>query len=175
MTEFPAAYPSARPSSFTRFWGAFLGLLLMTAGCVFTWLLWRNYQKARAVHQWKPTPCLVVESRVEEHRFSPRSAMSYIPRVRYRYHVAGQMVESNQLRVVEHRSGKRAGIDQIIRDFPAGKEAQCWVDPAQREQAVLQLPSKAAGYSLWFPLLFVVGGAGMIRGSLRSKNPFRIL
>jgi len=32
---------------------------------------------------------------------------------------------------------------------------------------VLQHGSRAALYSIWFPLLFVLGGFGMLRGALR--------
>ncbi|MFP6880316.1 MAG: hypothetical protein VCA34_05170, partial [Roseibacillus sp.] len=34
--------------------------------------------------------------------------------------------------------------------------------------AVLKRDSKAPGYSLWFPIIFVVGGLGIILGAVRS-------
>jgi hypothetical protein len=33
---------------------------------------------------------------------------------------------------------------------------------------VLKRDSKAPGYSLWFPIIFVVGGLGIIVGAVRS-------
>jgi hypothetical protein len=33
---------------------------------------------------------------------------------------------------------------------------------------VLEIESKAPGYSLWFPVLFVVGGFGIMVGAWRS-------
>jgi hypothetical protein len=44
------------------------------------------------------------------------------------------------------------------------------VNPALPAEAVLEHASRAALYSIWFPLLFVVGGLGMLRGALKRAR-----
>jgi hypothetical protein len=47
-----------------------------------------------------------------------------------------------------------------------------FVNPAQPDFAVLKPDTKAAGYSIWFPLLFVVGGLGIVvRAIVRRARP----
>jgi hypothetical protein len=45
----------------------------------------------------------------------------------------------------------------------------CYVDPKSPDRAVLKRDTKAALYSIWFPCLFVIGGAGMILSALFRK------
>ena len=49
-----------------------------------------------------------------------------------------------------------------IENYAVGTETICYVDPDAPEMAVLKKDSKAALYTIWFPCLFIVGGAGMI-------------
>ncbi|MEM1444175.1 MAG: hypothetical protein AAGF67_17645, partial [Verrucomicrobiota bacterium] len=46
----------------------------------------------------------------------------------------------------------------------------CYVDPKNPDFAVLKKDTKAALYSIWFPGLFVVGGAGMILTALVRRT-----
>jgi hypothetical protein len=46
---------------------------------------------------------------------------------------------------------------------------RCRVNPADPAVAVLRIDSRAPGYSLWFPALFVVGGVGIVVGALRRR------
>ena len=49
-----------------------------------------------------------------------------------------------------------------------------YVNPADVNFTMLKPDSKAAGYSIWFPMLFVIGGLGIairaIRSELRGKS-----
>ena len=47
-----------------------------------------------------------------------------------------------------------------------------YVNPSDPDFAVLKPDTKAAGYSIWFPLLFVVGGLGItVRAIVRPARP----
>ena len=51
-----------------------------------------------------------------------------------------------------------------------GNETVCYLDPDAPELVVLKKDSKAALYTIWFPCLFIVGGAGMIFSALFRKK-----
>jgi hypothetical protein len=55
-------------------------------------------------------------------------------------------------------------------NYPPGSAQTCFVNPALPAEAVLEHASRAALYSIWFPLLFVVGGLGMLRGALKRAR-----
>jgi hypothetical protein len=47
-----------------------------------------------------------------------------------------------------------------------------FVNPAEPDFAVLKPDTKATGYSIWFPLLFVVGGLGIAgRAIVKQARP----
>lgn len=52
-----------------------------------------------------------------------------------------------------------------------------FVNPTEPNFAVLKPDTKAAGYSIWFPLLFVVGGLGIVVRAIvrraRDRRDFR--
>jgi len=61
----------------------------------------------------------------------------------------------------------RVRAEELVKEYPEGSGQVCHGNPRDPDQAVLKRDSKAPLYSLWFPLLFVVGGAGMIAGVIR--------
>jgi hypothetical protein len=66
---------------------------------------------------------------------------------------------------------KRDKVESIVESYPVGKETKVFVNPADPDFAILQPDSKAAGYSLWVPLLFVVGGLGIsVRAAMKGLS-----
>jgi hypothetical protein len=47
----------------------------------------------------------------------------------------------------------------------------CYVNPSDPTIAILKHGTRAALYSIWFPLLFVVGGLGIAWTAIRRKAP----
>jgi hypothetical protein len=67
---------------------------------------------------------------------------------------------------------ERARAERQLENFPEGLKTMAFVNPAQPDFAVLKPDTKAAGYSIWFPLLFVVGGLGIVvRAIVRRARP----
>ena len=64
-------------------------------------------------------------------------------------------------------TSKEENVQALVARYPEGSAQECRVNPGDPEIAVLELESKAPGYSLWFPGIFVVGGIGMIVGAWR--------
>ena len=149
-----------------------LGAAIALSGAVFAWLMWASFQRARVMDAWTSVPCVIVESRLAEEILNPNTPVNYRPVVRYRYEVAGRTLESDRLRRIETKSSRREKMNTLLAPYPPGAEAAAWVNPADPAEAVLIRDKRTAIYSIWFPLLFVVGGLGIALNSLiRFFNP----
>ena len=161
----------ARSSLSTRLYLTLVGLLLAGAGSVFFWLMLRSFQRARHLEDWPVVPCVILESATEDRQIDPNSAPEYRFKVSYGYEWDGHTYRS---RLVKLRgsgwSSKRDIADAYMERYPEGSHKECHVNPDQPGEAVLEMESKAPGYSLWFPAIFVVGGVGMIVGAWRPRR-----
>ncbi|NNC89068.1 MAG: DUF3592 domain-containing protein [Akkermansiaceae bacterium] len=146
-----------------------LGLMLCAAGGVFTWLMWRSFERASGQRDWEEVPCVILESRIAERRIGPEVPRDFGWQVLFGYEFGGERHTSG-LHSVRGRawSHARAKAEALVERFPAGSAQVCFVNPADPGVAVLKRDSKGPGYSLWFPLLIVVGGLGMIAGAGRA-------
>lgn len=122
--------------------------------------------------QWTQVPCLILRAEVAERRIAPNVAPDYRFSVLYRYEYAGKDFESDHwgLRGSMPRS-ERQTVEEMTHQYPAGSRQTCWVNPRNPTIAVLKPDSRAAGYSLWFPALFFMGGVGMIVGAWKKPSP----
>ena len=94
----------------------------------------------------------------------------YAFRARYSYTYEGTEYRSSQVREIERRVREREKVEAVRKRFPVHAEVMCYVNPARPEEAILIKPTKAPGYSIWFPGLFVVGGLGMCVKALRRRH-----
>lgn len=155
-----------------RIYLSLIGLLLAAIGAVFSWLMWRSFDRAREIDHWPVVPCAILESEVESRRDDPdwprEMPQEFRFRVLYQYDWGGGTFESERygLRGASWKSRPEAAEGLVAR-YPRGSVAECRVNPAAPAEAVLEGESRAPGYSLWFPLLFLVGGLGIILGAWR--------
>lgn len=148
-----------------------IGLALCFIASIFLWLMMRSYMRAREMTTWPQVDCLILSSEVEEKRIAENVAPDFRLAVLYRYQFQGKDYESPlwSLRGSMPRTEKSA-VEKLVKQFPQGSQQNCWVNPRQPEIAVLKIDSRAAGYSLWFPGLFFLGGVGMIWGAWRRPR-----
>ena len=140
-----------------------IGLLLAAVGGVFTWLLGTSFARAKEMDRWQETPCFILEAELGERKIGQEVPREYRLRILYGYDFGDEPLscEDYDLRGnawVKDPSRVRA----LLQSFPAGTQQLCWVNPDNPEQAVLKKETKAPGYSIWFPILFVVGGLGIV-------------
>jgi hypothetical protein len=147
-----------------------LGLGLLVPGAAFTVLLWISYVRAEETRHWTPTPCLILSSRVLSEHPSPNSPIAHRASVRYRYAFAGATHSGDHIRRVDGPTSEKEKAASLCAKYPAGTETQCFVNPQQPDFAVLEHATKAGLYTIWFPLLFVAGGAGMILAAWRRDH-----
>jgi hypothetical protein len=150
------------PSAAGRWYLAAIGLALALMGGVFFWLMWRSFDRARVMQTWPEVPCEVITSEVEERRIDPNSPPEFRVNVTYGYEFAGKA------RTGDHMSwrgnpwtSKNDVVDDRLQAFKEGSRITCRVDPKNPDFSVLKPDSKAPGYSIWFPALFIVGGLGI--------------
>jgi hypothetical protein len=145
-----------------------IGLMLALAGGVFTWLMWRSYARARVIDEWPKVDCVILESRMEERQVDPARPIEVRFDVLYAYEWGGAEYKSELYRLRGSSwSSRRAAVEILIDKYPAASAQVCHVNPEKPEQAVLVGESRAPGYSLWFPVIFLVGGLGVVVGAWR--------
>lgn len=160
-------------STGSRVYLTIIGLMLAFVGGIFSWLMWRSFQRAREVEGWPQVPCIILRSEAEERQIDPNGPVERRFAVLYGYHWDGVPRESEHLRLRDNPwTGKEDVVKAYIERYPEGSKQQCRVNPGNNPKikvpAVLEPESKAPGYSLWFPLLFVVGGLGIAAGAWRK-------
>lgn len=152
-------------------WLAAMGGFLILAGGFFAWQMWLSYQKTSVSRAWTPTACHIDLSRIVSARETPASALTHRVEISYSYEFGGRSWKSSRIKHVEAApSAHLDNVRALQQEYPPGTERTCYVNPADPATAVLVRGSRAALYSIWFPLLFVAGGAGMIYGTLRASR-----
>lgn len=145
-----------------------IGLMLITVGGAFEWLMWRSYQHAKESRSWPQVEATVLRSDIDERQIqgSPRE---YRLNLLYGYSYGGKEITTNQFSPRGPKwTKKEDNVAQLIQEYPVGSIQTAWVNPKRPEGAILTHDTKAAGYTLWFPALFILGGLGMIYGAMRK-------
>lgn len=156
-----------RPTPSARLLQTALGLAFIIPGAAFTVFLWISYVRAQETRQWMPTPCLVLSSRVISEHPSPHSPIVHRASIRYRYVFDGVSRTGDHILRVDGPSSEKEKAELLCAKYPAGRETECFVNPRHPDSAVLEHATKAGLYTIWFPLLFVAGGAGMVWSAWR--------
>jgi hypothetical protein len=173
MESAPEALGSDQPSPTShragRWYLACIGLSVALLGGLFVWLMAHSYLRAREMRTWPVVPCVILSSELEERRHDRNSPVEYRHNFIFSYEWQGQRHTGDHLSLRGNPwSSKREVMKERLADYPVGKATTCWVDPTNKEFAVLKPDSLAPGYSIWFPSLFVIGGLGI---ALRAAFP----
>lgn len=134
-------------------------------------LLWLSYQRAEETRHWPSVPGIIVLAQVLSERPSPNSPVFHRAEIRYRYDFAGKSYTGSHVKRVEGPSAERGKADAIVKKYTPGMAVTCFVKPEDASFAVLEHSSRAGLYSIWFPFLFVAGGAGIAWSAFREKKP----
>jgi len=148
----------------------FLGLLLFAMGAGFMFIMWLSFQRANHTRTWKEVPCRILKSEIKtEERIAGK--LEYQWNGEYTYELEGEDYVSTRFELRGNKwSSQKDRIEAVVRKYPAGKSAVCYVDPKDITFSILKHDSKAAGYNIWFPGLFALGGVGMIFGAVKKWN-----
>jgi len=143
--------------------------VFLVAGLVATWfLLFRPLARVHDARQWPATPCTVVSSEVQSH--SDSDGTTYSVHIVYRYTVNGHEYQSRRYDFMGGSSSGYKGKQAVVRRYPPGKKAVCYVNPRDPSDAVLEprfTPMMLVGL---FPLIFVAVGAGGVVWVFTNKS-----
>lgn len=151
-------------------WLAGMGLALALMGMVFVGVLWKAWQRAEETRHWTPTPARIVSSQVKSEQPTTSSPTVYRVMIRYTYSFGGKDYTSERYRRVDGPKGNSEDAEALREQFTPGQQVTCYVRPEQPSFAILKHDTRAALYTIWFPLLFVVGGLRMAWAALRSRS-----
>ncbi len=145
-----------------------LGLVIAGAGGLFTWLMGMSYMRAVDQRAWPQVEGVVLSSEIEEYKHDEFSPMEYRMKILYGYEWKGERKTGERYGFRGNpKYNKRNKIAGLVETYPVGKKISVYVNPADANFTMLKPDSKAAGYSIWFPMLFVIGGLGI---ALRAKS-----
>lgn len=152
-----------------------LGLVIAGVGGLFVWLMGMSYMRAVEQRDWPQVEGVVLSSEIEEYKHDEFSPMEYRMNILYGYEWQGERKTGERYGFRGNpKYNKRNKIAGMVETFPSGKKITVYVNPADKNFTILKTDSKAAGYSIWFPMLFVIGGLGIalraIRAELRAEN-----
>jgi hypothetical protein len=160
-----------KPSAAGRWYLAGIGLSLALMGGFFVWAMWRSFERAREMSSWPEVPCVILSSEIKERRIDPNSPPEYRVEIEYGYEFAGKARTGDHSTLRGNPwTSKMDVVEKKQTDYPAGGKTICHVNPANPDFSVLKVDSKAPGYSIWFPSLFVVGGLGIMVRALTVKK-----
>ncbi len=146
---------------------AVMGLAFMIMGGAFTFFLWLSYERAEEPRSWTVVPCTIITSQLNTDRVTPDSPVTYKAEVLYRYNIGGVIHTGNLIRRVNGRTADKPKAELAVATYRVGTSATCFVNPVDPKMAILEQSTKAAIYAIWFPMLFVVGGVGMVVSAFR--------
>lgn len=148
-----------------------LGLAVAAIGAVFTALMWGSYQRAVDQREWPQVEALVLSSDVGEYQHDEFSPQEYRLEILYGYEWKGEAMTGDRFSARGNATSKdRSKIASQAKEVPVGKKTSAYVNPDDPSFAILKPDSKAAGYSIWFPLLFVIGGLGIAVKAVRRTD-----
>jgi Protein of unknown function (DUF3592) len=147
-----------------------LGLSVAAIGALFATLMWQSYGRAVEQRGWPQVEGVVLSCEVEEWKHDEFSPQEYRLKLLYGYEWKGEAMTGERYDFRGNASyNKRQKLDGIVKSLPAGARTIVYVSPADPEFTMLKPDSKAAGYSIWFPLLFVAGGLGISFKAVRKE------
>ncbi len=148
-----------------------IGLLLALVGSFFTWIMWRSYSRAQDMRSWPAVEAIILRSELEERKIGPAVPSDFRVGLLYAYQYEGEGYESENYTWRDNPWSKKLEKAQVVIDqFPEGEIVNAYVNPENPHKAVLKFDTKAPGYSIWFPIIFVLGGLGIIYGALFSRK-----
>ncbi len=153
-----------------RIWKMLLGLFLIGIGSIFVQYLWNSYLRAAKMDTWVEVPCRIESIKIDDAGLNQRGMPKYLLQVAYQYEFAGFPYTGTRLKRLSTEVSDPRKLKSKIETYATGSETICHVDPDAPEFAVLQKDSKASLYSIWFPCLFIVGGAGMVFSGIFRKS-----
>lgn len=113
---------------------------------------------------------MVIVSTIDDSSRTQHNDVYFRLEIHYRYEFQGENYLSSRYELLSVASRAHSKIERIRSRYPVGKSVTCFVNPDNPSVAVLKKPTKAAIYSIWFPMLLILFGLKMIGGIFTTKS-----
>jgi hypothetical protein len=143
--------------------------VFLAAGSFFVWILARDAILGIRIWTWQPTRCEIITSQVGQSDEGGSNAGNFSLEVRYRYTFGGQTFTSDQYKRNPKSFADYGKVARLAEQYRAGTSAVCYVNPAAPAEAVLDRDNLLTMLLVFFPMIFVVIGAGGIYATWRRK------
>jgi hypothetical protein len=147
------------------------GLIFAGMGLLFCGLIARDAIAGLKTWTWKETPCAITASAVAPQNQNRRSGTDFGFEVKYRYTFDGHDYASQQYGLKPQSSDDYGKMARLAERYAPGSSSICYVDPSAPAQAVLARSNVFIALFIFFPLIFVAIGGGIIYGAWRAPSP----
>jgi hypothetical protein len=153
----PLSNPNRFVSDANKLGTALVCLIVIGLGTtVFVWVL-KEVLRDHAMQQWPKAACTVLHTQV-----APK-ADGYAFEVSYRYETNGTTHISKTYRSGYRVSNHYADAEKLARQYTVDSEHQCFVNPSNPDDAVLEVQPLASLVAfMLIPLAFVFAGGGLL-------------
>lgn len=136
--------------------------IFFAAGALTCWFITvKPLLQIRAARSWDIVPCTVLSSSVASH--DGDDSTTYSVKISYRYEVDGRGFQGSRYRFEAGSDSNRMEKQEIVRRHPAGAQTDCFVNPANPNEAVIDRnPHRGLWWGAMGLLFVAVGGAGMM-------------
>lgn len=149
-------------------------LFFIIGSIIFFFLGLRPLVKIILARDWNETPCKIISSQVGSHRGS-KGGRTYSIDIIYSYEVNGRTYNSEDYYFLNFSSSGYSSKKAVVRKYPTGKTAVCYVNPNDPEEAVLNRGFEWVLLIGLIPLVFVlIGLIGFIVTLTRSGKKTHI-
>ena len=149
-----------------RFGYLFCGFFALIGGVALFFTCLRPTAEIIAACHWLETPCTVVSSEVKS--YSGNHGSTYSVNILYAYEVGGHEYRANRYHFMGGSSSGYAGKAVVVRRYPPGQKAVCFVNPRDPTDAVLERGFTAGMLFGLIPLVFLLIGVGGLVFMVRS-------
>lgn len=146
--------------------GVLFGLIFFGVGSGFMWFMGlKPIMLSFQADHWHIVGCTITRSYVDSKRGDDGTAYKAI--INVSYEINNQRFNGGSYNFDESYSSGRSGKRDIVKRYPVGQDVECWVNPENPSQAVL---NKDIPTMVWFIIpftsIFVLVGAAAILGTL---------
>jgi len=173
----PKSYSLSEKASRKKFGKKFqtgFFLIFFFAGLSFGYfIIFPAIIKSLNSNNWIGISCIVQSSRVQSHNSS--DGTTYSVDIVYEYTFEEKTYRSGQYKFIGGSSSGYQGKAAVVRQYPAGKRATCYVNPDNPSDAVLKRELGAEAFLALIPVLFMIVGLTGTFYSLRGRQSTRDL
>ena len=156
---------NARKGKF--FLGCFFTFFMLFGLGMSAMFLWPIVEISQAKN-WRPTPCTILESKVESHRGS--KSTTYNVAVRYEYFVDDRRYEGTRYKFMSGSSSGQDDKQEIVDRLSPGTKATCYVNRRDPADSVIERGFTGDIFLGCIPLVFALIGAGGLFGVFVFKK-----